>query len=301
MVRKISLITAILLFCLVHSIAYARPPRVVVLKSADIVPYNEAVEGFKKTCGCITEEISLSDTEAENLKQMILDQTPELILTVGVDALSQAVGINDIPIVYSMVPNPNPVDFSDRSISGVNMNIPPEKYINAIIELFPAAKRIGVVYDPKHLDLFIKEAGSHAKNRGLELVLRPVHRPADVLSSIDSLRNMIDIFLMLPDVTVVNSETFKYMLGFSFQNRLPLFTFTKKYVEMGAAAGLHVLPQSMGAQAGEIVRRILIDKNTRIPLRVDAKISGLVVNDTILKKLGAVVNDESVRRAAHVQ
>jgi len=301
MVRKISVITAVLLFCLVRSIACAEAPRVVVLKSADIVPYNEAVEGFKKICGCSMEEISLSDTEAVHLRQKILDQNPELILTVGVDALSRAVGIKEIPVVYSMVPNPNPVDLSGRSMSGVSMYIPPERYINAIIELFPSAKRIGVVYDPKHLDPFIKEAVSLAKNRGLELVLRQVHKPGDVLSSIDSLRNMIDILLMLPDVTVVNSETFKYMLGFSFQNNLPLFTFTRKYVEMGAAAGLYALPHDMGAQAGEIVRRILIDKNMRAPLRVDAKKAGLFVNDRILKKLGTVINGEAVRRAGHVQ
>src|ERR1700690_2531636 len=101
MVRKISVITTFLLFCLVRSIACAEAPLVVVLKSADFVPYNEAVEGFKKTCGCSIEEISLLDSDAGHLKQKILDQSPDLILTVGVDALSRAVGIKDIPVVYS--------------------------------------------------------------------------------------------------------------------------------------------------------------------------------------------------------
>jgi putative ABC transport system substrate-binding protein len=301
MFRKYSLITAVLLFCLLRSIAFADAPRVVVLKSADIAPYNESVKGFKKTCKCSIEEISLADTETENLNQNILDKNPDLLLAVGVDALSHALSIKDIPVVYSMVPNLSLIDLSGRRLSGVSMYIPPEKYLNAIIELFPSAKRIGVVYDPKQSGKFIKDAEYHAKSRGLELVQRLANKPGEVFSLIDSLRNRIDLLLMLPDLTVVNSETFKYMLAFSFQNGLPVFTFANKYVEMGAAAGLNASPHDMGLQAGEIVKRILIDKNITAPIRVDPNKTGLIVNDRILKKLGTDINSEAVRRAGHVQ
>ncbi|MBI5103015.1 MAG: hypothetical protein HZB33_14455 [Nitrospirae bacterium] len=302
MFRKISLITAVLVLFLTWGIAFAEPLRVVVLKSSDIAPYNEAVEGFKKSCGCVISEVLHTDSEEDaEIKGKVLERRTGLIFAVGGDALSHAMKFSSLPVVYSMVPNPGLPDISPGRVSGVSMHIPPEKYLSSMLDLFPSVRRIGVVYDQKNSGPFVKEAERFAKKRGVTLVMKQVTRPGDVLSAIDSLKQRVDLLWMLPDVTVVNSETFKYMLGFSFEHGLPLFTFARKYVEMGAAAGLNVSPYDMGSQAGEMAGGMTGYLDIPGPFRVDPKNVRLMVNDKIIRKLGSAVNEEVLRGAGHVR
>lgn len=274
--------------------------QVTVIKSADMVPYQEAVEGFKKTCDCSVSELSLSESD-HNLRQQIREQKPELIVTVGVDALTEVSRITDLPVVYAMVPNSLLPGMKARNISGVSLHITPEKYLIAMLDLFPDTKRIGIVYDPKNLDAFVREAEQIARKKGVELVQRKVTRASDVPAAIDTLMDIVDVFWMLPDVTAVNPDLFKYLLGSAYQRNLPVFTFTRKYVEMGAAAGLSVVPADIGAQAAEIAKRILTDNSLKSPMRMEARRSATIVNDRIIAKLRAAVNEDALRRAGHVQ
>jgi len=300
MIGKQTVFAALVLCLLSGGIASAETLRVVALKSSDIPPYNEVVEGFKKTCGCTLAEITPEDHESDAaLQGRVLASNPGLILTVGLDALSRALRIKEVPVVYSMVSNPVLPDKGGRSIAGVSMNIPPEKFLEAITGLFPSAKRIGVVYDPKNSDPFMHEAERQAKSRGVQLVMVQVHRPAEVPSAIDGLRGLIDLLWMVPDATAVNAEAFKHMLGFSFRTSIPVFAFAKKYVEMGAAAGLHAASYDIGRQAGESVLRGLPGSGPSV--RMAPRDAALVVNRKILDKLGTPVNDQVLKRAEHVR
>lgn len=299
--RIISFIAMIYFIVVPVCTAFAAAPSVIVVKSADIAPYNEAVASFEKNCRCNIRELSLTEIDENTLLQEIRVEAPALILTVGVDALMRVSSITNLPIVYSMVPSSSLTRAAGKNVSGVSMHVSPEKYLSALIDLFPEAKRIGIVYDPKNLDAFVKEAEQIARRKGVELVLREVQRAGDFPSSIDSLERKIDLFWMLPDGTVVNAETFKYLLGFSFRTRVPVFTFSRKYVENGAATGLFTLPADIGAQAGEMARQILTDKALKTPHRADARKAAVMVNDRILQKLGVTVNNEAARRALHVQ
>jgi len=299
--KKVSFILLICIMLIPGLYSLAAAHQVVVVKSADIGPYNEAVEGFKKACNCKTTELSLAESGDTPLIQMIREQKPELIMTVGVDALRVVGHITDLPVVYTMVPDSQLPGMMGRNISGVSLRITPEKYLNAMLDLFPQTKRIGIVYDPKNLDAFVKEAGEAARRRGLELVLRKVARARDVPAAIDVLMPRVDIFWMLPDVTVVNAESFKYLLGTAYQHNLPVFTFTRKYVEMGAAAGLAIVPADIGFQAAEIAKRLLTENTLRGPLRVESRSALLIVNERIIKKLGVAVNADALRRTDRVQ
>ncbi len=299
--RIISFIAMSCFIIVLDCTAFAAAPSVLVVKSTDIEAYNEAVDSFEKNCRCNIRELSLTEIDENTLLHDIREEGPALILTVGVDALIRVSSITDRLIVYSMVPNSSLISAPGKNISGVSMHVTPEKYLRAMIDLFPEAKRIGIVYDPKNLDAFVKEAEQISRRNGVELVLREVQRVVDVPATIDSLKGEIDLFWMLPDATVVNTETFKYLLGFSFRMRIPVFSFSKKYVENGAAAGLFTFPVDIGSQAGEMARQILTGKALKTPLRADARTATVMVNDRILQKLGVAVNSEAARRALHAQ
>lgn len=269
------------------------------MKSADIKPYNEALQGFESSCGCSVKTLDADGRGKGGLTEEIHRLHPDMVLAIGMDALSQLGAVEDLPLVYVMVPGPLFSGGRARNISGVSMYISPSKYLDAMTKLFPGAGRIGLVYDPKNSGQYVKEAMKAAAARGINLIARRAGTAAAVPSAMDSLKQKIDIFWMLPESSLLNSATIDYMLLFSFENKVPIFTFSEKYVEMGAAAALTVDSFDMGAQAGEISRK-LNASGSSAGIRVDADVSRLVVNRKVLNKLGINMNARITRSVKNV-
>ena len=127
------------------------------------------------------------------------------------------------------------------------------------------------------------------------MTVKEVHDPSGIATALDGMRGKIDLLWMLPDPTVVADETVDYLLRFSIQHNIPIFTFSKKYIEMGAVASLDMDPYDMGVQAAEMVNRTATGgKETA---RVYARAARLSVNEIAMKKLRLKVADEMVKRA----
>ncbi|MEJ2696222.1 MAG: ABC transporter substrate binding protein [Candidatus Sulfobium sp.] len=293
MKRRISfLLILLIILCLAgRSWAY----EAAVLKSADIGPYNEALEGFRSSCDC---SVTTLTPDQDAVTSQIYRLHPDVVVAIGMDALAKVRSVENLPVIYVMVPAPLS-DGEGRNISGVSMYISPAKYLDAMTRLFPGAKRIGLVYDPNNSDAYVKEAMREAAARGIELVAEKAETSGSVPSLMDSLKERIDIFWMLPEPGLLNSATVDYMLLFSFESKVPIFTFSKKYVDMGAAAALTVGSFDMGAQAGAISKR-LHEAGAPGQIRVDARVSGIIVNSKVLRKLGIESNKNTAGWAKNV-
>ncbi len=299
MVRK-SLVLLVFLAFLLPAVS-SQAFEVIALKSADIKPYDDALDGFRSSCGCSVKEVDLSDVRARSGAQGIFGFDPDAAFAVGLDALDRLRGVSDIPVIYAMVPPSQSPGASRKNVSGVSMYISPEKFIGAMRDIFPNARRIGIIYDPRYSENFVAEATRAAQANGIDLVLRKAGRPIEVPPLIDAMKEKIDVFWMLPDMTVVTPETVKYLLLFSFQNKVPVFTFSKKYVELGALAALEIVPYDMGVQAGEIARKLAGEKNARGgQVRLEARKTILVVNRKVARKIGMRISEEQLRRAQNV-
>ncbi len=290
-----TLIITMLLFIISPALSDAF--EVAVVKSSEIKPYNEALEGFKKACDCRVTEIT--EDEGQGLLKTISRISPDAVLAIGTDAFKKVKSIKDLPVIYTMVMPSEAYISLQKNISGVSMDISPEAYIKTIVEIFPKAKQIGMIYDPRHTGLYVKEIKEFADTRGIKIVSRIARNPGDIPDLIEGMRNKIDIFWMLADSTVVTPETFNYMLLFSFQNSVPVFTFSGKYVEMGALAALNIDPFDMGVQAGGIARRL--SEGHEGAIRVYARKKVLIINNKIAKKLGITINNEILKRAEVIE
>ncbi|MBI4690900.1 MAG: ABC transporter substrate-binding protein [Nitrospirae bacterium] len=293
---KIALLAAAILLLLCHT-AVSENRKVVVVKSAEIKPFNDVIEGFRRTCDCTVKELSLERHNHNGMAGKILRMNPDAILTIGTDALKHVKEIKDLPIVYTMVPHLPDSISENENLSGVDMNISPTSYINAIISVFPHTKRVGIIYDPRNSGAFVTEALQAAGSIGIDLILKKAAVSSDVFSRIDGMKDKIDVFLMLPNTTVVNSETINHILLFSFQNRIPVFTFSKKYVEMGAVAALGIDAFDLGLQTGEVMRKLLYESDVKPPIRIDARKSTLTINRKIAAKMGIEIRDAVLKKA----
>ena len=269
---------------------------VLIAKDADIKPYQEVIKGFKQTCDCSVRELDLSDLAA---LERAVKARPDAVLAVGSQSFRKLRKFRTIPVIYTMVMPSETAYVNEENISGVSMDLAPETYLAAMTALFPDATRIGVLYDPAHTGTFVQKASDAASANGVSLILRKVRDPREVPVLLDELRGKVDVMWMLPDATLVNSETVDSLLLFSFQRSIPIFSFSNKYVKKGAVAALTIDPLEIGRQAGTMAKSLF--QNSKEPQRAYAGSPCLSVNMNIGKKIGVRINDELVRSAEKIE
>jgi len=260
--------------------------KIVVVKSADLKPYQDVFNGLRDGCGCDVREVKF---KGEEDKKNILDSHPEAIVAIGTAAFKKVITITDTPVIYTMVMPSETTPPLNPNISGVSIDISPETYLSTMTALFTKARRIGLIYDPRNTTEFVENAIAAAGSARIELVTKKVNDPSQIPAALKEMQQKIDILWLIPDPTVVTNEIVDYMFRFSFQNNIPIFTFSRKYVEMGAVASLDIDPYDMGEQVASIVNKVLAGQS--IESTAYARKSHLTVNKKMATKLGITIRE----------
>ncbi len=292
-IKRLLAITLILLF--IPSVS-AGNQDVIAVKSYRIKPYDEALKGFSSSCGCSIKELVASEMDEKDVIKEIRRARPKIILAIGTEALSLTGDIENIPIIYAMVPNPRSAEHKRGNISGVGMDIPPEKYLSELHKVFPKVKRIGLIYDPKKKSSYVKKALDTAQSTGITIVAKQVNKTQEFFLAITEMAGNIDLFWMLPDSTVITEETVEFLLLFSIEYRVPVVSFAEKYVDMGALMSLSINPYDYGKQAGEMARRIISGEDVKGSLLPPDK-AVLSINLRTARELKLTISEEVIKRA----
>ncbi len=254
---------------------------ITVMKSADLKPYRDVIRGIRDAHVCNIRERELDDFDGPDF---VIAERTTAVIAVGTAAFRKVRVIANLPVLYVMV-MPSEVDrFPGSNISGVGMDAAPGEYLSAMRRAIPDAKRIGVLYDPSYTGKFVDEAITAARDSGMELLVRQVRGTAGVPAALHSLAGRADILWMLPDPSVSTAESVDFLLRYSISQNVPIFTFSRKYVEMGAVASLDVDPYDMGLQVAALAKR-LIDSGGE-PIHVPARKTRLTINEKTAAKMG---------------
>ena len=270
---------------------------IAVVQSIGIQPYQEALNGFKSVVDNNIRQFVISEMGGTAVLDRINELRPRMVLAIGIDALTQVRAISDIPVVYLMVLNPPAALAGKKNVYGVRMSIPQEKQLDALFSVLPATKAIGLLYNPDRTGDLVEKAAENAKKTGTRLVAKAARDPRDVPKLIRELKGQIDVFLMLPDLTVVTPETVEALLLFSLENKIPLVSFSEKYVEMGALMSIGVDAFDMGVQAGEMAEKILSGRDTGGARQIDARRAIISINRKVSKTLGISIDEKIIRKA----
>jgi ABC-type uncharacterized transport system substrate-binding protein len=287
-----SILLALALLAALTAAAPARACEALVVKSADLKPYRDALRGFEDASAC---EVRVVQAGNGDLAEQLLHGPPDVVVAIGTTAFKKVSILKDLPVVYLMVISSEIDRAPAPNISGVSMDIAPATSFEMMKEIFPASKRVGLLYDPRHTRTFVDEAMRSARSAGIELITRPVHDLSAIMAALGELQDRIDVLWMLPDPTVAAEETVDYLLRFSIQHSLPIFTFSRKYVDMGAIASLDMDPYDMGVQAAGIADRLAAGGGA---LRVYARTARLSFNAKAAKKMGLRIRDDVLKKAA---
>jgi len=285
----------IVLFATLFVCSAQAGPTVLALQSVDVAPYEQAIQGFEHIYGAEVKRLFISDLKEKDLLKTVRESRPDLVLAVGRDALLSARRITTIPVVYCMVLHPRSFLSGEKNISGVSMNLPPEQQLSELLKVLPAARNVGLLYNPDHSSVFVQGVRSAAGRMNVNLMATAVRRSGDVPSLLNTMKGKAGVFWMLPDITVVTPETIESILLFSLENNIPILTFSEKYLELGAMLAIGIDPFDVGAQAGEMAQKIFSGGITKENRHVDARKALLSVNLGIARKLGIAIDQKVIR------
>jgi putative ABC transport system substrate-binding protein len=259
---------------------------VLIAQNSRAKPYAEAVQGFKSACGARVQELVISELNGEDVPTEVRRRKPDLIVAVGMEALLKVRKIREKPIVYLMVLFPDSVLRGESNITGVSMIIPPEKQLTYFRKALPGMERIGIIYNPVNTGHIVARAVNAGARLGTEIKTLKVTRASDFPQLLNGMKGNIDAYWMMPDSTVVTPECIEYLLLFSLENRIPVLTFSDKYLRMGAFLSVEINPFKIGKQAGEMAEKILSGTDASRMRAVDAADADVTVNYKVGEKMG---------------
>lgn len=237
--------------------------QVVVLQSHDAPPFRSVRKGFRDALAAQRVRVRVKPHtigKRANIPAALGDPgaatAPDLVLAIGPKAASAAIErFGETPIVAALVRNPAELRKAPNA-TGVLFDYTVETQLKWMRKLLPGRKQVGVLFSKKNDDQ-IESADQAAKDLGLDLLPQQVHRPKDLPDALRQLAGDADLIWAPGDQKVVNKNTAKQFIVFSFQNRIPLSGDSTGLVKAGALFSLERDYVDIGKQCGEVAAKIL--------------------------------------------
>jgi len=274
---------------------------IAVIRSRDLEPYNQAFAGFSEACSSQINQFTLggNKTSQQRMAQEIGETKPRLVLAIGLVAAKLAKEyLKDIRTLYIMVSNPKKYDLVGNNIAGITLNIPVDAQFKAYKTLVPGLKTIGVIYDANNSGELIREANAVAKKLAVELVAVSVQSQKEVPEALRGMLGKVDAVWMVPDETVVTTDSFKYFLLTTLENGVPFFAASDIFVEAGALAALTPDYTDVGRQGCQLAMGLtdgqvnVAEAGARPPRRVN-----LSLNLKTARKIGLAIPTSVIESA----
>ncbi len=276
---------------------------VVVIKSQDLLPYEQAIEGFRSLTQAGVVEYNMKGDIEEGLKiiKQIKRLKPAAVLAVGSKAAVLAKeNLLEIPVVYCVVIDPEKYGLQAGNVTGIALEIPVNAQFKTFKAVVPTLKRIGVVYDPANTSSLIRTAQEEARQLGLELVAVEVRTAKELPVTIRSLLPRIEGLWMVPDSTVITTDSFQFILLATLERNIPFMAFSDNFVKAGALLALSPDYFEIGRQSSlmvdEVVKRGISDRGKV----VSPETARLTINLKTAKILGLEIPVEILGKADEV-
>jgi putative ABC transport system substrate-binding protein len=302
--RRFSFLFALLAVLCLFGIslpAEASGTEIVILKSADITAYNQAIDSFKAALAglaTITEYDMQGDiARGRKLARKVRASNADIILAVGIKAaLAAKLEIVDIPIIYCMVLDPVKNGLNAPNMVGIMLDVPLDRQFKEMRSVLPGLKRLGVLYDPEKTGDLVEDARRVGKAFGVELITRQAHSEKEIPAALRGLIPQVDALWLVPDSTVLTEESISFLLTTTLDSNIPVIGFSSELVRSGALVGLSVNYEDVGRQAALLTRKIL-GGQIKAPASYPPEKLRLALNLKTGKFLGVQIPPDVLNRA----
>ena len=171
------------------------------------------------------------------------------------------------------------------------MHVSAKEQLASLLKILPDVKKIGLMSDPSMTAGLVKQCEQAASEAGIELFVAQVSTPKDVPEAMGRIKKDIDVFWMIPDLTVLTPETIEFLLLSCLENRLPLLSFSEKYVETGAFMSVGIDAFDIGSQAGEAALELLSNNSAGLIGEKWPRKAVITVNQKVARKIGLNIDE----------
>jgi len=281
----------------------ADAPIVVIIISSEAQAYKQVTKNFEAELLKKRPElqfIQIFSSDAEEKLALLKDRQPRLVFALGSDAVRKGrQQLAEQPMLATMILGNTSLQGKSNA-TAITLDMPITKQLRMYKKILPAAKRVGVLYNPKNNQKWIKKAKKIATKLGLEMVAVKVESPRELSSALKSLNHRVDSILAIPDKMVYSSNTAKAVLLFSFRHRIPFVGLSSAWVKAGALYALDWDYSDLGRQSANTALKILDGiKPEKIRYDVPAK-SVYQLNLKTAKRMKLKINQKIISAAEKV-
>ncbi len=246
---------------------------VVLVKSRNLGPYNQAAEGIRKTLHArspqtpvLELDLPLDVSKEPEFIAALARSAPRLVITIGTQAtLSVTRRVRDIPVVFSLVlatgESGLPLNPKPSNLTGATMDIPVGLQFERLKEVIPDLKRVGVIFNPSLSEDAVEPAREAAARSGLQLVEIPVESEAQVIQEMEGLKGKVDVLWSVADSTVFTPRSVDSILLRTLRDGIPFVGLSPSFVRAGALLSFSCDYADVGAQSAEQALEILDGKS----------------------------------------
>ena len=221
--------------------------------------YRQNQMEFTATAGLTTVEIDLNRQQLDvaGLQQLLNQQQPELIYTVGSKAylLARQAKASQ-PIIFSSVINYRRLPL-DQSSFGISGELPPAMQLTLFRHLFPQLQNIGVLYSGQYNEQWFRTASRQARKMGFRLLGQKITSPQDLSSGLASLLPQVQGLWLVADPLVFSSQSaLEDIFQAAHQRQVAVLTYSKAFRPFKPTLILAVDDPTVGRQAAAMARNI---------------------------------------------
>ena len=290
---------ACVVFCITCSVpcresaGAERPFRVVLVVSANIRPYVEALDGIRSELDrSIQAEVEVVMLDRFDEKagfdladRLVSENRTDLIAAIGPEAAAlvwRSFPNGSPSRIYSLILNPEKVIGVREIDGGIPLNIPPKVQMRMIHQGLPSLRRLGIFFDPANNRDFFDKAAAAALELGVELVPLAVAERKDIPFLLQECFDSLDGVWLIPDRTVISESIAQYIIKQCVLQKIPVVGYNQFFYDSGAALAFVFDYADLGRQTAGLIVDTLNNKKSvkRIP------VFNVWLNETVVTKLG---------------
>jgi putative ABC transport system substrate-binding protein len=256
----------ILLTIFLASAGFAQSNKVLIVNSDNTVfRYEKIATEFKKVLrqnAYQWTEFNL-DSHAnaeEELKQLIQQENPALVYSIGTKAYSLARNYaHNRKLLFSAVINWQRLNVAERTY-GVANELSSAQEISLLHYFFPTIKKIGLLYNDKFSREYVETIKKDALASGINIIAQSVNDEQEINEALNELLPNIELFWIISDPVVLSTkEWVQQIFQSAQQQKKPVYAYSDVFIEQGAVLAISADIATIGRQSASLA--MLMDKD----------------------------------------
>lgn len=270
----------------------------IVNSDQSVLKYQDVENAFKSQMNAFTNQMVVHDLPADDnlepLNQLIKNENPDLIYSIGAKAYQASVQFSaNKPVLFSSVINWQRFPRSPNNY-GVANELSLSQELSLLHYLLPVVRKVGVIYNPSINQERINQARLSMAELGLTLSEQTLTDHAQLEQVLKQLLPTVDALWLIADPAVLtDKDSVETVFTATKAHNKPVYTYSDAYTKYGASLVVSADTATMGRQAANLAQAVLLHEPIKDAVQTPAG-SHITLNVCELGKLNVSYNSDAL-------